>query len=75
MRRIQREAKSALQYPPAVITGRQALPRRDSRRRLARRPIGFLPAILPDHVHLIIGASAAASARSSANFANRARTP
>ncbi len=56
----QREAKSALQYPPAVITGRQAL----AIGRGFATAIGeatyrvYACAILPDHVHLIIGASA-----------------
>jgi REP element-mobilizing transposase RayT len=54
----QREAKTALQFPPAVVTGRQALA--ISQGFAAAAGEGpyriYACAILPEHVHLVIGA-------------------
>ena len=73
----QREARSALHYPPVVITGRQALAiGQGFATAIAEGPYRvYACAILPEHVHLLIGASDAASARSSAIFAAVQRTP
>ncbi len=55
----QREAKSALAFPPAIITGRQALEiSRGFAKAIGEGPYKvYACATLPDHVHLVIGAS------------------
>ncbi|MGO9115564.1 MAG: transposase [Thermoguttaceae bacterium] len=55
----QREAKTALQYPPVFITGRQALAISEGFATAAGEgPYRiYACAILPEHVHLVIGAS------------------
>jgi REP element-mobilizing transposase RayT len=54
----QREAKTALQYPPAIVTGRQALAiSRGFATAAGEGPYRvYACAILPEHVHLVIGA-------------------
>jgi REP element-mobilizing transposase RayT len=55
----QREAKTALHYPPVVVTGRQALAISQGFATAAGEgPYQiYACAILPEHVHLVIGAS------------------
>jgi REP element-mobilizing transposase RayT len=55
----QREAKTALRYPPVVITGRQALAISEGFAKAAGEgPYRiYACAILPEHVHLVIGAA------------------
>ncbi len=55
----QREAKTALQYPPVFVTGRQALAISQGFATAAGEgPYRiYACAILPEHVHLVIGAS------------------
>ncbi len=55
----QREAKSALEFPPAIVTGRQALEiSRGFVKAIGEGPYrAYACAILPNHVHLVIGAS------------------
>jgi REP element-mobilizing transposase RayT len=56
----QREAKTALQHPPVSVTGRQALSISGGfATAMAEGPYRvYACAILPEHVHLVIGASA-----------------
>jgi hypothetical protein len=55
----QREAKTALQYPPVVVTGRQALAIGEGFATAAGDGACqiYACAVLPEHVHLVIGAS------------------
>jgi REP element-mobilizing transposase RayT len=55
----QREAKTALEYPPVCVTGRQALAISQGFATAASEgPYRiYACAILPEHVHLVIGAS------------------
>ncbi|MGD0900619.1 MAG: transposase, partial [Thermoguttaceae bacterium] len=70
----QREAKTALQYPPASVTGRQALVISGGFATAAGEgPYRvYACAILPEHVHLVIGASPRRIRQAVGHFRSRA---
>jgi REP element-mobilizing transposase RayT len=70
----QREAKTALQYPPVSVTGRQALTISEGFAAAAGEgPYRvYACAILPEHVHLVIGASSRGIRQVVGHFRSRA---
>src|SRR5437867_2130734 len=56
-RELRLEAKNALKYPPVVIDGHQALSIAKGFAKAARKSgyIIYALAILPDHIHMILG--------------------